>query len=82
MWSQNTPFNISGVDGGKESEQRNGWVDVTIVITYKTSFAVNGKLVTVSLALGEGVACNTRLSRPLMHTIKASIMTKNNILGS
>ena len=53
------PFNISGVDGGKESEHGKGGVDVTTVITYKNPFVVNGKLVTVSLALGEGVACNT-----------------------
>ena len=56
------PFNISGVDGGKESEQGNVGVDVTAVITYKTPFLVNGKPVTVSLALGEGVACNTIFS--------------------
>ena len=30
------PFNISGVDGGKESEQGKVKVDFTIVITYKT----------------------------------------------
>ena len=46
------PFNISGVDVGKESEQRKGEVDVTAVITYKTPFVVKGKPVTVSLALG------------------------------
>ena len=53
------PFNISGVDGGKESEQEKRSVYVTAVITYKTTFVVNEKPVTVSLALGEGVACNT-----------------------
>ena len=51
-WSQNTPVNISGVDRGKESEQGNVGIDVTIVITYKTPFVVNGELVTVSLDLG------------------------------
>ena len=55
------PFNISGVDGGKGSEQGKGRVDDTAVITYKTPFLVNGKPVTVSLALGKGVACNTIL---------------------
>ena len=46
------PFNISGVDRGKEIEQVNGRVDVTSVITYKTLFVLNRKLVTVSLTLG------------------------------
>ena len=46
------PLNISVVDGGKEGEQGNGGVYVTTVITYKTPFVVNGKPVTVSLALG------------------------------
>ena len=53
------PFNISGVHGLKEGEQGRGWVYVTVVITLNKSFIVNRKLVTVSLALGEGVACNT-----------------------
>ena len=70
------PFNISIVEGGKESEQGKGGVDVTVVITYKTSFVVNGKMVTVSLALREGVACNTIFSWPFLQTIKASIMDK------
>ena len=43
---------ISVVDGGKESEQGKGGVDVTTVIAYKTPFVVNGKPVTLSLALG------------------------------
>ena len=45
------PFSKSGVDRGKESEQGNGGVDVTTLITYKTPFVVNGELVTVSLNL-------------------------------
>ena len=53
------PFNISGVDGGKESEQGELGVYVTTVINCKTPFVANGKPVTVSLSLGEGVACNT-----------------------
>ena len=76
------PFNISGLDGGKESEQRKGGVDVTAVITYKTPFVVNGLPVILSLALGEGVACNTIFSWPFLHTIKDSIITKNNALVS
>ena len=43
---------------------------------------VNEKLVTVSLSLGEGVACNTIFSWPFLQTIKASIMTTNNDLVS
>ena len=35
------PFNISGVYGVKESEQVKVVVDVTAVITYKTTFVVN-----------------------------------------
>ena len=65
------PFNISGVDGGKEGEQGNGGVDVTVVITYKTYFVVNGKPKTVSLALGEGVACNTIFSWSFLKKIRA-----------
>ena len=48
-------FNISGVDRGKESKQGKRGVDVTTLITYKTPFVVNGKPVTASLSLGEGV---------------------------
>ena len=73
------PFNISGIDGRREFEQRKGGLEVTAVITYKTSFVVNVKLVTVSLTLGEGVACNTIFSWPFWQTIKASL-TKNNYL--
>ena len=43
---------------------------------------VNGKTVTVSLALEEGVACNTMFSWPFLKKIKASIMTDNNDLIS
>ena len=46
------PFNISGLYGGKESEQGKRGVDVTAVTIYKTTFVVNRKLTTVSLALG------------------------------
>ena len=45
------PFNISRVDGGKESEQGKGGVEVTTSITYKTPLVENGKPVTVFLAL-------------------------------
>ena len=76
------PFNISGVDDGKESEQGKGGVDVTTVITYKNPFMVNRKLVIVSLDLEEGVAYNTIFSCPFLHTIKASITTKKNALVS
>ena len=47
------PFNASGVDGGKESEQGKGGVDVTTLITYKNLFVVNVKPMTVSLDLGK-----------------------------
>ena len=76
------PFNISGVDGGKESEQGKGVVDVTALITYKTTFVVKRKPMTVSFALGEGVARNTIFPWPLQQTIKASIMNYNNDLVS
>ena len=64
------PINISRVDGGKESEQGKGGVDVTTVITYKNPFVVNRKPVTASLALGEEVACNTIFSWPFLHKIR------------
>ena len=41
---------------------------------------VNVKLVIVSLALGEWVACNTIFSWNFLQTIKALIMTKKNSL--
>ena len=63
-------FNISGVDGGKESKQEKEGIYVTAVITYKTPFVGNEKPVTVPLALGEGVACNTIFSCPFLQTIK------------
>ena len=43
---------------------------------------VNGKLVTLSIAIREGVACNTIFSWPFLQTIQASIMTNNNALVS
>ena len=46
------PFNVSILDGGKESEQGKGGVDVNVVINYTNNFAVNGQLVTVYLNLG------------------------------
>ena len=52
-------------------------LDVTALITYKTPFVVNVKLVTVSLAIGKFVACNTIFSWTLLQKIKASIMTNN-----
>ena len=60
------PFDISGVEIVKESEQIKGRVYVTAVITYKTPSMVNRKPVTVSLALGEGVACHTIFSWPFL----------------
>ena len=45
------PFNISGEDEGKESEQGKVGLDVTAVITYQTPFVVNGQPVTAPLAL-------------------------------
>ena len=59
-------FSISGVGGGKEGEEDRGGIDVTAVITYNTPFVVNGQQVTVSFALGEGVACNTIFSCPFL----------------
>ena len=70
------PFNISGVDAGKESEQVKGGVDITVVITYKNPFVVNGKLVTVSIALGQEMAYNTIFAWPLLKTINSSIITE------
>ena len=62
------------------SKQVNEGVYFTALITYKTPSVVNGKLVTVSLALGEGVACKSIFSWPFLQTIKASIVTNNNAL--
>ena len=75
-------FNISGLYRGKESEQWKWGVDLPVVITYKTSFVVNGKSVTVSLVLGERVACNTTFLWAFLQKIKASIMTNYNALVS
>ena len=44
-------LNISGLDGGKKGEQGKRGVDVTIIITYKTTFPENAQRVTVSLDL-------------------------------
>ena len=46
------PLNISGVDGGKETEQGKVGIDVTAVFTYKNTFIVNAQPETVYLALG------------------------------
>ena len=43
---------------------------------------VNVHPMTVPLALGEGLACNTIFSWPFLNTIKDSIMTDNNVLFS
>ena len=59
-------FNISGVDGVKESEQVKVGVDITALITYKNPFVLNGKPVTFSLALVEGVECNTIFAWPFL----------------
>ena len=72
------PFNISGVDREKVSENRKGGVYVTVVITYKNFFVANRKTATVSPNIGEGVACNTIFSWPFLQKIKASIITENN----
>ena len=45
-------FNINGVDGGKEKKQGKLGVDVTTLITYKNTSAINGQLLTFSLTLG------------------------------
>ena len=74
------PFKKSVLDGGKYSEYRKVGLDFTAVISYKNSLVVNGKPVTVSLALGEGVACNTIFSWPFLKKIKPSIITNNNNL--
>ena len=77
------PSNITGVDGGKESEQVKGGVDVTSAITYKNPFVINGQPLKFSLALVQGVTYNTIFSWPYLQknrTIKASTMNKNNSL--
>ena len=45
-------------------------------------YVVNVQLVTFSLALGEGMVCNTNFSWLFLQTIQASIITNNNILIS
>ena len=76
------PFDISGVDVGKKIEQVKLGVYVTAVITYKTTLVVNGKPMTVSLALGEVVGCNTIFVWPSLQTENYLIMTENNTLVS
>ena len=76
------PFNIREVDGGNESEQGKRGIDINTVIAYKNPFVVNVIPVTVSLALGEGVAYSAIFSCPLLQKIKASIMTNVNSLVS
>ena len=66
----------------RESEQGKVGVEFTSVINYKTSLVVNGKPTTVLISIGEGGACNTIFSLPLLQTMKASMMTKNNSLVS
>ena len=66
----------------KKKEQVKAGVDVNAVVTYKNLFVINGKPVTVSLALGEGVVCNAIFSCPLLTKIKASIITYNSYLVS
>ena len=70
------PSNISVVGGGKEIKQGKLGVEVTAVITYKTSSMVSFHCTKSSLALVEGVACNTIFSWPFLHTNKSSIMTE------
>ena len=53
------PLNISIFDLGKVIEQGKQGLYVTEIITYKNPFVVNGKPEIVSLALVEGVVCNT-----------------------
>ena len=63
-------FNISGINGGGEvnREERRGRRHC---INYLKKIVVNGQPVTVSLALGEGVACNNIFSWPFLQTIKS-----------
>ena len=55
---------------------------MTAAVTYKNPFVVNVQPVTVSLALVEGVACNTIFVWLFLKTIKTLIMTLNNTLVS
>ena len=75
-------FNISVVDRVKESKQERRGRYFTAVITYKKPFVINGQPVTVSLALGEGLAYNIIFSCPLLRKIKDLIITENNALIS
>ena len=74
------PFNISGVDRGKERKQGKLVLDINTIISYKNPFMINRQPVVVSFSLGEGVACNTIFSCPFLQIIEISIMTKNNDL--
>ena len=55
---------------------------MTVVITYKKTSVVHGQPLTVSVDLGEVVACNTTFSWPFLQKIKASIITDKNSLVS
>ena len=50
------------------------------MITLKDPFLLKVKLVTVSLDIGEVMACNTIFSSQFLQTTKASMMTENNDL--
>ena len=67
------------MEGKKVNRKKEGCI-FTVLITYKYPFMVNSQLVTVSLDLGEGVACNNIFSGSFLHTIEASILTNNNAL--
>ena len=60
------PSNISGVVGGKESEQEKGGVHVTSDTTYKTPFTLNIQPVTFYFDLGEGMVCKNIFSSLLL----------------
>ena len=65
------PFNISGLDGGKEIEQVKVRIDVTTVITHKATFC--GKHI-----IGDSLPRSRRRGSIKHH--RASIMTKKNAL--
>ena len=64
-------FSISVLDIGKEGKQGKVGFYITAVISYKNSFVVNSQPVTVSLSLGEWVACNTIFLWPFLQKINA-----------
>ena len=74
------PFDMNVIDGGKESEQVNGGLEIKVVIALKYTFVVIGQPATASLALGKGAECNTIFSFPPLQKIKASILNENNDL--